>query len=238
MLGGQTPSRRNPATPERSRRSVARRNRAADANRPADGRDLRRMATISMAVVTATAIATAGVAGTGGAGGANAVVNLSGPSGVFTFDGPLGASPSPDPSRSAVPAITPSAPPAATPQLRITLAYERHDRNLALTLTFAGYVFSPYAIEGGQLMPYPSPAGRDIGLSEHLDWGDGTSYDAPVKAQRCPQGDEKKYVHEVKDTYQLKKKFRKPGDYTLSYRYVACGLTDGQIAGKLKLHVP
>lgn len=218
---------------------MARRNRTADANRPADGRDVRRMATISMAVVAATAVATAGVAGTGGAGGANAVV-LSGPFGSFTLDGPQGASasPTPDPSQSAAPTIAPSAPPASMPQLRITLAYERHDRNLALTLTFAGYVFRPYAIEGGQLMPYPSPAGRDIGLSEHLDWGDGTSYDAPVKAQRCPQGDEKKYVHEVKDSYQLKKKFRKPGDYTLSYRYVACGLTDGQIAGKLKLHVP
>jgi|GEM_PF-6527620 len=187
------------------------------------------MAMLGSAVVAVTAVATAGVAGTGGAGGANAVAA---PGVRFLDARAIGATPTP----SASPA--PSAPAQNTPQLRITLAYERHDRSLVLTVIFDGYVYTPYDSKTGALWSYPTPAGRDIGLSEHLDWGDGTSYDAPNKPQRCPQGTEKRLAHQVKDNYQLKKKYRKGGDYTLSYRYVACGLTDGQIAGQLKLHVP
>ena len=52
--------------------------------------------------------------------------------------------------------------------------------------------------------------------------------------------DEETYLHfaGLKDSYELKKTFKKAGDYTLSYRYVACGLTGGQIAGQLRMHVP
>jgi hypothetical protein len=219
-------------------------------NRTAERRDIRRMALLGAAVVAITAVATAGVAGTGGAGDANAAADPGAPFGTLTFIGPDGAvvsptsTPTPRPTSAPIlapavsPTPTPTSRPTPVPQLRITLAYERHDRSLMLTLTFAGYVFQPYSLQTGQLMPYDTPAHRDIGLSEHLDWGDGTFYDAPTKAQRCPQDGEKRYVHEVRDSYQLRKKFKRGGDYTISYRYAACGLTDGQIAGKLKLHVP
>ena len=213
-------------------------------DRAADRRNLRRLAVVGAALVAATAVAT----GTGGAGGASAAADPAAPVGTLTFVGPNGATltptsapssaPTAAPALAPTPSPTPSAGATPVPQLRITLAYERHDRSLVLTLTFAGYVFQPYATQGGQLVPYDTPAHRDIGLSEHLDWGDGTFYDAATKPQRCPQGDEKRYVHEVRDTYQLKKKFKKGGNYTISYRYAACGLTDGQIAGKLKLHIP
>jgi hypothetical protein len=142
------------------------------------------------------------------------------------------------------PAVVPNQPgaqptqPASTPELRITLAYERHDRDLVITLTFSGYVFRPYSSKTGQIEEYPIPAKRDIGTYEHLDWGDGTSYTAAARAQRCPVGTEKRMVHQVADRYQLRKTYRRGGDYTLNYEYDACGLTNGKIAGQLRMHVP
>jgi len=235
MQGGQHASRRQ----------------RRDADRAADRKDLRRISSISAVVVAAVGLATAGVAGTGGAGSAVAVAYA--PVGAVLLDGPSGevtAAPTDAPNAPAAqqpnaqqPNAGPSAAPNAqmpqeTPELRITLAYERHDRDLVITLTFAGYVFRPYSTKTGQIEEYPIPAKRDIGLYEHLDWGDGSSYTAPTKAQRCPVGTEKRMVHEVADRYQLKKKYRKGGDYTISYEYDACGLTNGKIAGQLKMHVP
>lgn len=218
-------------------------------SREANRRDLRRVSMISAAVVAATAIATAGVAGTGGAG--SAVADASAPAGVIVLSGPFGVvtatpttSPAPNgdsPATQPAPGDKPNtqpAPPAATPELRITLAYERHDRDLTITLTFSGYVFRPFSTKTGLVEEYPIPAKRDIGTYEHLDWGDGTSYTAPTKAQRCPTGTDKKYVHQVADRYQLRKTYRRGGDYTLNYEYDACGLTNGKIAGQLRMHVP
>lgn len=228
------------------------------AGRAADRKDLRRITTISAVVVAGVALATAGVAGTSGAGSAVAVAYA--PVGAVLLDGPNGAVTAPpttapnapagqpnaaQPNAAQPNAVPPSAAPNATPQtpqetpeLRITLAYERHDRDLVITLTFAGYVFRPYSTKTGQIEEYPIPAKRDIGIYEHLDWGDGTSYTAPTKAQRCALAGEKRMVHEVADRYQLKKKYRKGGDYTINYEYDACGLTNGKIAGQLKMHVP
>jgi hypothetical protein len=233
---------------------VSRRQHRA-AGRAADRKDLRRITTISAVVVAGVALATAGVAGTSGAGSAVAVAYA--PVGAVLLDGPNGAVTAPpttapagqpdaaQPNAAQPNAAPPSAAPNAapqtpqeTPELRITLAYERHDRDLVITLTFAGYVFRPYSTKTGQIEEYPIPAKRDIGIYEHLDWGDGTSYTAPTKAQRCALAGEKRMVHEVADRYQLKKKYRKGGDYTINYEYDACGLTNGKIAGQLKMHVP
>jgi hypothetical protein len=225
------------------------------------------MISAAVVAATAIATAgVAGTGGAGSAvADANApagVIVLSGPAGVITAvpttpppapgDAPAGQpsagpdTPATQPAPGDKPATQPApgdkpaqpAPPAATPELRITLAYERHDRDLTITLTFSGYVFRPFSTKTGQVEEYPIPAKRDIGTYEHLDWGDATSYTAPNKAQRCPQGTEKRYVHQVADRYQLRKTYRRGGDYTLNYEYDACGLTNGKIAGQLRMHVP
>lgn len=207
----------------------------SSATRAADRRSMRRMAAVGAAIVAATALGTAGVAQTAGAtpGGAE-------PSGTLVFEVPA-----PDPTAPPKPASPegaapePSAAPAPDrPTLRITLAYERTGRDLALTLGFGGHVYRPYSTESGKPVQLSNPAGREIGLGEKLVWGDGTQTSVPSAPQRCPKGAEKKALHQVEDTYTVQKTYKAAGEYTINYTYFACGLTDGKINGSLTLQIP
>jgi len=139
--------------------------------------------------------------------------------------------------RLAAPTVS-AEPTAATPALRIALAYQRRNRDLLLTITFDGAVYNPYGLNDNTLVAYPTPAGRNIGMGEELTWGDGTEYTVSGGPQRCANPGEQNVLHQVKDSYQLHKKYKKSGEYTLGYTYFACGLTGGKISGSLTIKVP
>jgi hypothetical protein len=204
-----------------------------------DRRDVRRTMALGAAVVAVTALATAGVAGMG-AGGAMAAADPGAP--YATYDlGPDGATPVPSSGPTADPGAAPAVSPEptpGTPTLRIALAYQRRNRDLLLTISFDGYVYNPYGLNDNTLVAYPTPAGRNIGMGEQLTWGDGTEYTVSGGPQRCANPGEQNVLHQVKDSYQLHKKYKKAGEYTIGYTYFACGLTGGKIAGTLTLKVP
>lgn len=195
----------------------------------ADRRTVRRVAAFSAAVLAATAMATAGVAQSAGAD-----------PGDGSFSGPAptpatsAAPAAPAPSASASPSATA---PAETPQLKIQIAYDRVGRDLTLTFNFAGFVVEPLSSDGSRLT-FPTPAKRDIGMGETLAWGDGTNSDVPITGRRCPTGSEPRTVHEIADKYQVSKRYKAPGTYTVSYTYFACGLKGGKISGTLTVNIP
>jgi hypothetical protein len=214
-----------------------------------DRRDLRRTMTLGAAVIAVTALATAGVAG---ADGAAAAANPAAPYASYVL-GPEGATPAPTANPAAEPTANPSGDPAGqpsavptvsaeptpgTPALRIALAYQRRNRDLLLTISFDGYVYNPYGLNDNTLVAYPTPAGRNIGMGEQLTWGDGTEYTVSGGPQRCANPGEQNVLHQVKDSYQLHKKYKKGGQYTIGYAYFACGLTGGKISGSLTIKVP
>jgi hypothetical protein len=208
-----------------------------------DRRDVRRTMALGAAVVAVTALATAGVAGTG----AMAAADPGAPYATYEL-GPDGATPVPSSGPTAEPNAAPTGPSAApavsadptpsTPVLRIALAYQRRDRDLLLTISFDGYVYNPYGLNDNTLVAYPTPAGRNIGMGEQLTWGDGTEYTVSGGPQRCANPGEQNVLHQVKDSYQLHKKYKKAGEYTIGYTYFACGLTGGKISGTLTIKVP
>lgn len=196
----------------------------------ADRRTVRRVAAFGAAAVAATALATAGVASGAGAGSGSA-----GSAGPGNY-GPgrvavATASASPTASASA------SASASSAPQLRIQIAYDRVGRDLTLTFTFAGHVLEPLTSAGGKLT-FPTPAQRNIGMGETLLWGDGTNANVPVTGRRCPVDQEPRTLHEVADTYSVKKTYTGPGTYTIHYSYAACGLTGGKISGTIPITIP
>jgi hypothetical protein len=198
----------------------------------ADRRTVRRVGALGAAAIAATALLTAGVAqGAGTGSGSPAASGASGASGAS-----VPGVPSPLASASSAPSASASAS-AAAPQLRVTIAYNRVGRELTLTFTFDGYVIEPVT-QQGQPMTFPTPAKRDIGMGETLTWGDGTNSNVPVSARRCPTGAEPRVVHEIRDNYAATKKYAGPGTYTINYTYMACGLTNGKIAGTLTVNVP
>jgi hypothetical protein len=202
-----------------------------------DRRDLRRTMTLGAAMIAVTALATAGVAG---ADGAAAAANPSAPAATYIL-GPDGATPQPTAAPTAEPNAAPAVsadPTPGTPALRIALSYQRRDRDLLLTISFDGYVYNPYGLNDNTLVAYPTPAGRNIGMGEELTWGDGTEYTVSGGPQRCANPGEQNVLHQLKDTYQLHKKYKKSGEYTIGYSYFACGLTNGKIAGTLTIKVP
>jgi hypothetical protein len=214
-----------------------------------DRRDLRRTMSVGAAILAVTALATAGVAG---ADGAVAAANPAAPSATYVI-GPDGATPEPTANPAAQPTTDPSGSPdgrasaapevsadptPATPALRIALSYQRRDRDLLLTISFDGYVYNPYGLNDNTLVAYPTPAGRNIGMGEQLTWGDGTEYTVSGGPQRCANPGEQNVLHQLKDSYQLHKKYKKSGEYTIGYTYFACGLTGGKIAGTLTIKVP
>ena len=219
-----------------------------------DRRDLRRAMSLGAAVIAVTALATAGVAG---ADGAVAAANPAAPYATYLI-GPDGATPEPtanpaaepnaDPSGnpsgdpasqpSVAPVVSVEPTPPGTPSLRIALSYQRRNRDLLLTISFDGYVYNPYGLNDNTLVAYPTPAGRNIGMGEQLTWGDGTEYTVSGGPQRCANPGEQNVLHQVKDTYQLHKKYKKSGEYTIGYAYFACGLTGGKISGSLTIKVP
>lgn len=188
----------------------------------ADRRTVRRAAAFSAMAIAVTAVATAGVAQ--GAGAGSGSDHPGAPSPVPTASAP--------PSGSASPAAR-----AATPQLKIQIAYDRVGRDLTLKFTFAGHVVEPLSADGKKLT-FPTPAKRDIGLGESLSWGDGTNSDVPVTGRRCPVDAEPRVVHEIKDAYSATKKYTAPGTYTVNYSYFACGLNGGKISGTLEIVIP
>ncbi len=203
-------------------------------------RDLHRSFAIGTAVVAVTALATTGLVGTGGVGSASAAVDPGAPFGRIVLALPHGASAtvteSPVPVASPAPSAAPTLDPGAAPELRIALTYQRRNRDLLLRLNFEGAVYVPYTSDG-KLLEIGDPADRKIGLRESLEWGDGTNY-LVESGNRCAKGDEANVLRSVKDSYELKKKYSKAGEYTLNYVFKACGLTGGQIAGSLKIRVP
>ena len=204
----------------------------------ADRRTVRRVAAFSAAAVAATAMATAGVA-QGASADSGAPVGVLGDG---SFAGPAPApAPTPAPSTSAAPSASAApdatAAPAAAPQLKIQIAYDRVGRDLTLSFSFAGFVVEPLSADGGRLT-FPTPAKRDIGLGEKLAWGDGTNSDVPVTGRRCPAGSEPRTVHEIADKYEVTKRYKAPGTYTVNYTYFACGLKDGKISGTLTVNIP
>jgi hypothetical protein len=201
-------------------------------------RDLRRSMYIGTAVAGVTALTLTGIVGSGGA---SAAVDPGAPFGRVVLSLPGGASAtvtetpapgSPAPVASPVPTVDPN----AAPELKIALTYQRRNRDLLLKLNFDGAVYMPYS-DDGKVVAMKYPADRTIGLAETLEWGDGTSYKVAT-GNRCAKGDEKNELRPVKDSYELRKKYEKAGEYTLHYIYKACGLTGGQIAGSLKIRVP
>jgi hypothetical protein len=140
-----------------------------------------------------------------------------------------------------VPGVAPvvsAEPTPGTPALRIAMSYQRRNRDLLLTISFDGYVYNPYGLNDNTLVAYPTPAGRNIGMGEQLTWGDGTEYTVSGGPQRCANPGEQNVLHQLQDTYQLHKKYKKSGEYTLGYSYFACGLTGGKISGQLTIKVP
>jgi hypothetical protein len=214
-------------------------------------RDLRRTVGLGAALVAVTAVATAGVAGMS-AGAAAATDPVTGsivydirPDGSATPEPTDGPSAGPAAAPSAAPSSGPSAAPVvsaeptpATPALRIALSYQRRNRDLLLTISFDGYVYNPYGLNDNTLVAYPTPAGRNIGMGEELTWGDGTQYTVSGGPQRCANPGEQNVLHQLKDSYQLHKKYKKAGEYTIGYAYFACGLTGGKIAGTLTIKIP
>lgn len=193
----------------------------------ADRRTVRRVAAFGAAAVAATALLTAGVAQGAGTG--------SGPASAYGTDpGSPYAAPSASASSSASPSASAA---AAAPQLRVQIAYNRVGRDLTLSFSFGGYVLEPLDAAGNK-MDFPTPAKRDIGMGETLDWGDGTNSDVPISGRRCPVDKQPRTVHEIKDAYQAKKHYNGPGTYTINYTYFACGLTNGKISGTVTITIP
>jgi hypothetical protein len=207
--------------------------------------------TLGAALVAVTAVATAGVAGMS-AGAAAATYPVTGsivydvsPDGTATPEPTANpaAEPTADPTAnptggpSAIPTVS-AEPTPGTPALRIALSYQRRNRDLLLTISFDGYVYNPYGLNDNTLVAYPTPAGRNIGMGEELTWGDGTEYTVSGGPQRCANPGEQNVLHQLKDTYQLHKKYKKSGEYTIGYAYFACGLTGGKISGTLTIKVP
>lgn len=197
----------------------------------ADRRTVRRVAAFSAAAVAATAFATAGVAQSAGADPGDG--SVAGP--APTPAAPAAAAPPATAAPSA--SAAPTAAPAAAPQLKIQIAYDRVGRDLTLTFNFAGFVVEPLSSDGARLT-FPTPAKRDIGLGETLAWGDGTNSDVPITGRRCPTGSEPRTVHEIADKYQVTKRYKAPGTYTVNYTYFACGLNGGKISGTLTVNIP
>lgn len=193
----------------------------------ADRRTVRRVAAFGAAAVAATAMATAGVAQSAGADPGDGSVTGPAPTPA--------ASATAAPSASAAPNAT--AAPAGAPQLKIQIAYDRVGRDLTLTFNFAGFVVEPLSSDGSRLT-FPTPAKRDIGLGETLAWGDGTNSDVPITGRRCPAGSEPRTVHEIADKYQVTKRYKAAGTYTVNYTYFACGLNGGKISGTLTVNIP
>lgn len=200
--------------------------------------DLRRSIVIGAAVAGVTALTLTGIVGSGGA---SAAIDPGAPTGRIVLSLPSGASAtvteSPVPASAApTPSAAPTLDPNAAPELKIALTYQRRNRDLLLKLNFDGAVYLPYSDEG-KVIAMKHPADRSIGLAETLEWGDGTSYRV-ASGNRCAKGTEENVLREVKDNYELRKKYEKAGEYTLNYVFKACGLTGGQIAGSLKIRVP
>jgi hypothetical protein len=211
---------------------------------------LRRIMGLGAALVAVTAVATAGVAGmsAGAAAATDPVTTIVydvSPDGTATPEPTANpaAEPTADPTAnptggpSAIPTVS-AEPTPGTPALRIALSYQRRNRDLLLTISFDGYVYNPYGLNDNTLVAYPTPAGRNIGMGEELTWGDGTEYTVSGGPQRCANPGEQNVLHQLKDTYQLHKKYKKSGEYTIGYAYFACGLTGGKISGTLTIKVP
>ncbi|MGQ0846632.1 MAG: hypothetical protein ACT4QF_21115 [Sporichthyaceae bacterium] len=201
--------------------------------------DLRRSLVVGTAVAAVTALAATGVLGGGGAT-AVAAIDPGAPFGTIVLSLPSGASAvvteAPSAAPSAAPSTAPTLNPNAAPELRIALTYQRRNRDLLLKLNFDGAVYLPYGSDD-KLVAAKDPADRTIGLDESLEWGDGTTYRA-ASGNRCAKSGEENVLRAVKDTYELRKKYEKAGEYQLNYVFKACGLTGGQIAGSLKIRVP
>lgn len=178
-----------------------------------------------------TALATAGLAGTAGtaaAGPDGHAIVLEDTSGTrsIVLDGPGGLLPTASPSPAA-------AAPGKAPQMRLQLAYKRTGPQLALTISLAGFVYEPLDASN-RPMSFPTPATAAIGLGHILAWGDGQGSEDKAEGAHCgtPQN-----LHEVKDSFTLDHTYAGPGEYTVTYTYMACGLTDNKITATLPITV-
>lgn len=133
-----------------------------------------------------------------------------------------------------VPLPGPTASPAPTgqaPQMRLAVSYQRTGKLVTLSIDLDGYVVEPLDANNVPVS-YPTPATAAIGVGEELAWGDGAVSNSPPRPVHCGMPQK---VHQVKDSYTVSRTYAASGTYTITYSFLACGLTGGKITANMPL---
>ncbi len=129
----------------------------------------------------------------------------------------------------------PQWPAAKSPKIKVALNYKTVGKKVTMTIALNGRVYEPLD-EDDQPIDFDSPATIDIGLGQSWTWGDKSLEEGTDGgAVHCGKPH---VLRKVKDDFVVTKKYSKPGTYTFSYTFYACGLKGERITATVPITVP